>query len=126
MVLLKMNVIGINESMSVIAIGTLLLWFIFFIIKSIAGYVLWSRPYTSRIKGSILSIIAIFLVYVGLYSANNIYLLFSGIMRAQGNLKWVYQAFFEFHKTTLGIPYIAAAIVGWFFARPAPDVSEHF
>ena len=39
---------------------------------------------------------------------------------------YMWTEFVSLHIFTLGIPYIAAAIVGWCFARPAPDIRESF
>ena len=103
-----------------ILIGVFLVFFLF---KYVAAYALWYRPYTSVRRAVLLSLCAIFVVYACLAGAD---LIFTGFRGRTLELKRVILGFWDFNIMTYGLPYLAAACVGWRFAHPAPDAGEHF
>jgi len=98
-------------------------WILFFIFKSIAAYALWFRPYSAKVRGLLLSCLAIFLTYAAMFSVILFYDAVSGLGMG---LRDSIETFFEFHELIIGVPYIAGAVIGWLYARPAPDVRESF
>jgi len=84
---------------------------------------IWFTPYVSRLRDVVLSIMALLLLLLSIYGV-----VFLHDLSQYGFINPVYMwnEFVAFHIFTFGLPYIAAAIVGWCFARSAPDVSEHF
>jgi glucan phosphoethanolaminetransferase (alkaline phosphatase superfamily) len=98
-------------------------WVLVFLLKYIAGYAIWSRPYTTRKRAIALSLAAMLAVYVGVFGCATLFALFQG---RQVSLKSLATTFYTLNKALLGLPYLAAFIVGWCFARPAPDVRDQF
>ena len=98
-------------------------WGILFLLHFVAGYTVWYSPFSERLKAVLLSIIAAFFALAPLYAFIAIQeLYYYGYI----NIRNLVATYVDIQIFTLGIPYIAAAIVGWCFARPAPDVRESF
>jgi len=112
-----------DEALWVTALSIFMVWLFLFIFKFVAAYVIWYRPYNRRLRAIILSVIATLGVYGAFISAGIGYLLIVGEPIDFGEIA---SLFYEFNKDIYGIPYVAAAIVGWCFARPAPDVRDSF
>jgi len=106
-----------------IAIAIFGSWLVFFLFKFIAAYALWYKPYATRRRAVLLSLGAILIVYLCLAGAG---LLFGAMRGLPVELVRTIRSFWEFQKITYGLPYIAAALVGWTFARPAPDARDSF
>jgi len=98
-------------------------WLIVALIKYVAGYAIWSKPYASRKRAIALSLTAMLAVYLGFFGCGILFALFQGI---PVTLKSLVKSFYELNRGLFGLPYIAAAIVGWCFARPAPDARDQF
>lgn len=99
------------------------IWLLFFVLKYVAAYALWFRPYSSRRRAVILSLCAVMAVYVALFGSG---VLFGALKGMTFNFARSIKNFWEFHVTIYGLPYLAAALVGCRFARPAPDARESF
>lgn len=98
-------------------------WLCIFLLKYAAGYALWYSPYTSRRRAITLSVIAILSVYLGLLGCGVLFYLFQG---QRTTIRSIVSGFYEFSKAIYCIPYIAAALVGWRFAKIAPDIRQNF
>ena len=98
-------------------------WVCIFLLKYAAGYALWYQPYKTRTRAVSLSVAAVLAVYIGGIGCIVLLSLFEG---RTYTLETIALGFYEFSKYIFGLPYLAAAIVGWCFARPAPDLREHF
>jgi len=99
------------------------LWLFFFILKYVAAYALWYRPYANTWRAIALSFCAILAVYVSLFGAA---LMFGAFQGAAFNFTRSMTSFWEFHVAIFGLPYLAAVLVGWGFARPAPLARDRF
>ena len=97
-------------------------WLLITVITFVAAYGLWWREYNSKVKAIIYSCLAITLTFLALSSLN---FLFYGYYTIYG-LKDILSTLITIHMDLFGLPYIGAIIVGWFFARPAPDLRESF
>ena len=98
-------------------------WLFFFVLKFVAAYALWFRPYTSRKRAVLLSVCAVLVVYLCLFGAA---LFFTTLNARSFDFTGSIRAFLSMHIFIYGLPYFAAAIVGWCFARPVPDVRQNF
>lgn len=98
-------------------------WIIISIIKYAAGYAFWVKPYASRKRAIALNLTAMLAIYLGLFGCGT---LFALTQDYQVSLKSLAMTFYTLNKELFGLPYIAAAIVGWCFARPAPDPRDQF
>ncbi|MEP4052769.1 MAG: hypothetical protein ABJN22_11040 [Litorimonas sp.] len=98
-------------------------WVFFFLLKFVAGYAVWYSPYNSIRRAITLSVLAIFTVYVVIFGAEFV---FSLISQPRKPFAGFIREFIEFQISIYGLPYIAAAFVGWCFARSLPDVREQF
>lgn len=106
-----------------ISIGIFGIWLFFFVVKYIAAYALWFRPYANHFRAISLSLLAIFLVYLAMIGAGVFVTAFQG---RSFDFAEAFKVFWEFHVMTYGLPYMAAFLVGWGFARPAPDMRDSF
>jgi len=113
----------VTEPLWEIGLVLFAMWFFFFILKYAAAYALWYKPYASRFRAISLSLLAVLAVYSSLLGVNIMYVALKapsvGFINAL-------KSFWQFHKTTYGLPYLIAAAIGWCFARSAPDVREAF
>lgn len=98
-------------------------WVFFFVLKYAAAYAFWYRPYASRKRAISLSLCATLAVYLILTGGG---VLFSTYNGSPFDLTRAIMSFWDLHKFVFGMPYIAAALVGWRFARPPPDARESF
>jgi len=101
---------------------------VYFILNLLIGYALWSRPYSTRLRSVFVSLLTAAMAYIVLYA---VILLIQTVALLEFGIAWSYlkssfQTIISFQIETWGIPYIAAAFVGWRFAKPAPDISETF
>lgn len=115
----------LNEPLWVTSLILFAFWFFFFIFKFVAGYAIWYQPFSTRRRAVVLSLIATLVVYIALTGAALLFVSVRGI-ETQVHISDAVKSFVALHKALYGLPYIAAAIVGWIFARPAPDVREQF
>lgn len=106
-----------------IALGIFGIWLFFFVLKYVAAYALWFRPYASHLRAMCLSLSAIFLVYLAMTGTG---ILITAYQGRSFNFAEAIRVFWEFHLMIYGLPYLAALFVGWAFARPVPDVRESF
>ena len=97
----------------------LFIWLSLFAFIGIAAYTLWYRPYARSFRAIIISIIALFL---GLFSMFGVNFLIDGFRSGIGNPVYLFHDVIELTIYLFGIPHILAGIIGWFFARQAPDV----
>lgn len=98
-------------------------WFLFFVLKYVAAYALWYRPYASRRRAIALSLCAILGVYLSMFGGG---ILFGAFRGMTFNFLRSAKGFWEFHVMIYGFPYLAAMLVGWRFARPTPDIRKAF
>lgn len=97
-------------------------WLLIAVLTFVSAYALWWREYNSKMKAISYSCLSISLFSLALSSLN---FLFYGSYSLYG-LKDILDVFIRIHIDLFCIPYIGAIIIGWIFARPAPDVREHF
>ncbi|MEP3656028.1 MAG: hypothetical protein ABJO36_14125 [Litorimonas sp.] len=97
-------------------------WALIAVITFVAAYALWWRDHNSKIRAIAYSCLCITLFSLALSSLN---FLFYGSFDFNG-LESILDVFVSIHVDLFGLPYVGAAIIGWRFARPAPDVREHF
>lgn len=98
-------------------------WLFLAVFIGISAYALWFKPYNGRIRAIALSMIAVFL---GLLSAIGVTNFMESWIYGFGNPFNILRDVIEISWDLLGAPYLVAIIVGWIFARSAPDVREHF
>lgn len=98
-------------------------WFFFFLLKYAAAYALWYKPYASRKRAICLSVLAFLIVYFLISGAVTLSSMFADPRRAP---KVFFETLWEWHRFTYGIPYLAAVVIGWRFARPVPDARDSF
>ncbi len=110
--------------------GILLIWGFSFFATTVSGYVIWYSPFISCIRGTLTSLFAYFMVFLSIYCVSMALDIFSfglghTIDGEARTFEYMWHEFVTFHDLMLGfgLPYLAAAIVGWCFARPATDVS---
>lgn len=127
MILIRLRMDGLitgsDDPVWEIALVFLGMGFFFFVLKYVAAYALWYRPYASRVRAIVLSLSAMLAVYLGLFAG---VMLFSAFRGSQINFGEVFKRLWEFHLMIYGLPYLSAAFVGWCFARSLPDVREQF
>lgn len=114
---------GPEEPVWEVVLSIFSVWLLLFALKYVAAYALWYRPYASRIRAILLSVCAIGAVYLCLFGGG---ILFTTLNGSTFNLAQSFQRLWEIHVFVYGLPYLSAALVGWFFARPAPDARESF
>ena len=114
---------GSEEPVWEVALSLFCVWLFFFVLKYVAAYALWYRPYASRIRAIILSICATGAVYLCLFAGG---ILFTTLNGSNFDIAQTLRRLWEVHVFVYGLPYFSAALVGWFFARPPPDVRESF
>lgn len=112
-----------GDSVWEIAIAFFGIALFFFVLKYVAAYALWYRPYASRGRAILISLCAIFAVYLCIFSGFGLFAAFKG---ARFDIAEALQRFWEFQGLIYGAPYLAAIAVGWFFAKPKPDVRQQF
>ena len=112
-----------NQPIWEIGLAIFAIWFFFFILKYAAAYAIWYTPYASRLRAISFSLLAVLAVYSCLMWA---VVLVMYLKEPSFQFADAVKGFWRFHVTIYGLPYLAGAIVGWLFARPAPDVREQF
>jgi len=115
----------LNESFWDVSLILFAFWLFFFIFKFVAGYAIWYRPYSTRRRAIAFSVLAALSVYIALTGATVLFLAMKDLGSDVG-LFFLLKSFVTVNQSLYGAPYIAAAIVGWTFARPMPDVREQF
>ena len=124
---IKMYLEGImkssGDSFWEIALSLFGFWVFFFVLKYVAAYALWYKPYASRKRAIGLSLCATLAVYLALTGGG---VLFTALNGTSFDFIGIVKMFWKFHLMIYALPYFAAAIVGWSFARSAPDVRESF
>ena len=92
-------------------------------LKYAAAYALWYKPYNSRKRAIFLSMAALFSVYFLVIGA---IAMFARNPRLASTIEYFFQGLWGLHEATYGAPYLIAIVIGWFFARKAPDARDSF
>jgi riboflavin transporter FmnP len=97
-------------------------WVLIAVITFVAAYAVWWREYSSKIRAVTVSCLCIALFALALSALN---FLIYGSYNFYGHAD-ILNVFVSIHKDLFGLPYVGAAIIGWRFARPVPDVRNAF